>query len=214
MICFIRPVLHLQDRIHQSGEASNHAWPSKFQNFDRYSRLYYSLRGLRSGYSIIDTYAHVLDVARNSLFVERRFPRHTLSQPICTDNLSLKNAENMQPECVSATQDVRSTVPSSRIMEHAEGCHFHLPSPPNASRFYRPAMPPPPPIIVAFCSWNRRPSRSELFSCLSTQRMTQFSSLDPRDLLEKSLIQSSKHRCTIFEYICRESRLFRTSTAR
>jgi hypothetical protein len=39
--------------------------------------------------------------------------------------------------------------------------------------------------------------------CLSTHRSTQFSSLDPSDLLEKSLMQSSKQRWTMLEYIYR-----------
>lgn len=60
----------------------------------------------------------------------------------------------------------------------------------------------PPCAIAAFCSWNLSPSLSELLRNLSTQRMTQPSSLESRDLEVKSCTQSVKQRCTRFEYIC------------
>jgi hypothetical protein len=56
-------------------------------------------------------------------------------------------------------------------------------------------------IIVAFCSAKRWPTRSEVLRNLSTQRITQPSSLEWSDLVVKSFTQSSKHFCTRFEYI-------------
>lgn len=57
-------------------------------------------------------------------------------------------------------------------------------------------------IIAAFCSWNLWPRRSEPFRYLSTHLITHPSSRETRDLVVKSLTQSSKHRWTSFEYIC------------
>lgn len=59
--------------------------------------------------------------------------------------------------------------------------------------------------ISAFFSWNRSPRRSEALRNLSTQRMTQPSSLDIRLLDVKSVTQSVKQRWTRLEYICRAS---------
>ena len=56
-------------------------------------------------------------------------------------------------------------------------------------------------IMAAFCSWKRSPSRAELLRYLSTQRRTQPSSRATKDLVVKSLTQSSKQRCTRREYI-------------
>lgn len=53
---------------------------------------------------------------------------------------------------------------------------------------------PPPCIMVAFISWNRSPNRAWPFMYLSTHRKTQPSSREIRDLVVKSLTQSSKHR--------------------
>lgn len=64
---------------------------------------------------------------------------------------------------------------------------------------YLPGMPPC--AMAAFCSWNLSPSLSELLRNLSTQRMTQPSSLLSRDLELKSWTQSVKQRWTRFEYI-------------
>ncbi len=58
-----------------------------------------------------------------------------------------------------------------------------------------------PACMAAFCSWNRDPSRSEPFRYLSTHRSTQPASLEIKDLVVKSLTQSSKHRWTNLEYI-------------
>lgn len=52
---------------------------------------------------------------------------------------------------------------------------------------------PPPCIIAWFCSWNRVPSLSLDFKNLSTQRVTQASSLTDTDFEVKSFTQSSKH---------------------
>lgn len=57
-------------------------------------------------------------------------------------------------------------------------------------------------IMAAFCSWKRSPRRAELLRNLSTQRSTQPSSRATRDLVVKSLTQSSKQRWTSLEYIC------------
>lgn len=59
-----------------------------------------------------------------------------------------------------------------------------------------------PCIIAAFCSWNRSFNRAEPFRFLSTQRRMHCSSRLTRDLVVKSLTQSSKQRWTILEYIC------------
>ena len=56
-------------------------------------------------------------------------------------------------------------------------------------------------IIAAFCSWNRCPNLSVLFMNLSTHRRTHPSSRECRDLVVKSLTQSSKHRWTRLEYV-------------
>lgn len=52
-----------------------------------------------------------------------------------------------------------------------------------------------------FCSWNRSFRRADPFMNLSTQRRTQPSSRLIRDLVVKSLTQSSKQRWTSLEYI-------------
>ena len=59
-------------------------------------------------------------------------------------------------------------------------------------------------IMAAFCSWKRSCRRAELFRCLSTQRITQVSSRLIKDLVVKSVTQSSKQRWTILEYIYHE----------
>ncbi len=68
-------------------------------------------------------------------------------------------------------------------------------------RSYRPGNWPDC-IMAAFCSCQRCPNRSELLRNLSTQRKTQPSSRDCRDLVVKSCTQSSKQRCTSLPYIC------------
>jgi hypothetical protein len=80
---------------------------------------------------------------------------------------------------------------------------------------YLPGIPPDC-IAWAFISENRLPTRSDAFMCLSKQRRTQDSSREARDLVEKSLMQSSKHCWTRLEYIChrvshRQCHLFRAS---
>lgn len=62
--------------------------------------------------------------------------------------------------------------------------------------------PMPPCIASAFCSWKRSPNRVAPFIYLSTHRNTQPSSREIRDLVVKSLTQSSKHRWTRLEYVC------------
>lgn len=57
-------------------------------------------------------------------------------------------------------------------------------------------------IIAAFCSWNRSFNRAEPLRFLSTHRRMHCSSRLTRDLVVKSLTQSSKQRWTILEYIC------------
>lgn len=56
--------------------------------------------------------------------------------------------------------------------------------------------------MAAFCSWKRFPSLSEPLRILSTHLITQPSSREPSDLVEKSVMQSSKQRWTRLEYIC------------
>lgn len=63
----------------------------------------------------------------------------------------------------------------------------------NCSSIYLPGSCPDC-IMAAFCSWNLIPKRSLPLRYLSTQRMTQPSSREIRDLVVKSLTQSSKHR--------------------
>lgn len=60
--------------------------------------------------------------------------------------------------------------------------------------------------MAAFCSWKRSCNRADPFICLSTQRRIHCSSRLMRDLVVKSLTQSSKHRWTILEYIWTETR--------
>ena len=57
-------------------------------------------------------------------------------------------------------------------------------------------------IMAAFCSWNRSFKRAEPLRYLSTQRRVQPSSREARDLVVKSVTQSSKQRWTRREYIC------------
>ena len=64
---------------------------------------------------------------------------------------------------------------------------------------YRPGIWPC--IIAAFCSWKRSFKRADPLRDLSTQRSTQPSSRETRDLVVKSLTQSSKQRWTSLEYI-------------
>lgn len=55
--------------------------------------------------------------------------------------------------------------------------------------------------MAEFCSWNRCVKRSEVPRFLSTHLATQLSSREWRDLVVKSLTQSSKHFWTSLEYI-------------
>ena len=72
----------------------------------------------------------------------------------------------------------------------------------SAHARYLPIPIPPCCAIAAFCSWNLSPNRSELFKNLSTHLITHPSSLPCKLFDVKSVMQSLKHRCTRFEYIC------------
>lgn len=123
------------------------------------------------------------DTSHYSPFVADSPPLSCRNQPKCP----FTEQKTVMPQgCENRTQRILYTIRREETTPRVD---------------YRPGICPPC-IIAAFCSWKRSFKRPEAFIYLSTQRMTQPSSREIRDLVVKSLTQLSKQRWTSLEYIC------------
>jgi hypothetical protein len=110
---------------------------------------------------------------------------------LCRTQISASNEPSHRAPCHE--QPALSQVPLLNLTSSRDSCKTlgHLPAPGIC----------PDCIMLAFCSWNLWPSLSVLFMNLSTHLITHPSSFACKDLVVKSFTQSSKHRCTRFEYV-------------